>query len=85
MSQLQALRKDVTGFIAEFVTEKQMESFLNKNHIAIPKGWVRSKDNFVVVQDLGRILVLAFWDIVKDEQLGGATFEVAYEEVHCWA
>lgn len=82
---LQALRKDVTGFIAEFTTEKQMNQFLNENHIEIPENWVRSKENFVVVQDLGRILVLAFWDIDQDDRLGETTFEVPYDDVSCWA
>lgn len=82
---LQALRNDVTGFIAEFTTEKQMNQFLNENHIEIPENWVRSKENFVVVQDLGRILVLAFWDIDQDDRLRETTFEVPYEDVHCWA
>lgn len=87
---LERMRKDVTGFVAEFTTEKMMEDYFLRNKIKPPEQWIREKDNFIVQKDIvkkdiGRILELAFGDKVTDTQVGDITFYVSYDYVHCWA
>ena len=78
------MQKDVTGFVAEFGSEASMERAIKKAGVEIPEGWTKSKDNFIVKNDEGRVLTIQFYDFDKDNEYG-EEFEVAYNDVHCWA
>ena len=84
-AELERARKDYAGFVAEFRTDKDMDEFLCSQNVDIPAGWERTTDGFQVVEDLGRILVVAFRNVDTDEPIPGATFEIPYDRVTCWA
>lgn len=77
-------QKDITGFIAEFGTDASMERAILKAGVTIPEGWVKSKDNFIVKEDGGRVLTIQFYDFDREQEYG-EEFDVNYDDVHCWA
>ncbi|RNB59413.1 hypothetical protein EDM57_04530 [Brevibacillus gelatini] len=61
-----------------------MMKAIQRAGVEIPEGWTKSKDNFIVKYDEGRVLTVQFYDW-DDEKEFGEEFEVNYDDVHCWA
>jgi hypothetical protein len=82
---IERMRRDVTGFIADFGQEVTMNKVLEREKVKIPDQWKKCKDGFVVKEDSGKVLTLGFLNHDKGEQIGEETFEVTYDEVNSWA